>query len=157
MTPEAICDMAWDFMRKAALSKIDVQHERKESGSYRGRELDRPRRRQPVHPGRLGARGQGARPGGNKELAATGRTRDAASMRRGRSGRRDLCDLTAMARGHPIARVRAESSTAITDAIWSLTRLTRACFSACSVLPGLGYMEAALLIAPGCGGPGSRR
>ena len=66
-----------------------------------------------------------------------------------------MCDLTAMARGHPIARVSAESSTATTDAIWSLTRLTRACFSAGSVLPGLGYMEGALLIALGGDGRGS--
>ncbi len=34
MTAGAIRDMAWDFMRKGALSKIDVQHDRKESGSY---------------------------------------------------------------------------------------------------------------------------
>jgi Putative phage serine protease XkdF len=31
MTAAAIRDMAWDFMRKRALSKIDVQHDRKES------------------------------------------------------------------------------------------------------------------------------
>jgi hypothetical protein len=34
MTAETIREMAWGFMKKGAVTKIDVQHDQKESGSY---------------------------------------------------------------------------------------------------------------------------